>query len=47
MTGSFKAIGGGLGSKNDVELILKSFSIRSQRFLRNVNIFARSRDISV
>ena len=40
-----KAIGGGPRSKIQVDLIRKCFSIRSQRFLRNVNISLRSRDI--
>ena len=38
---------GGPGPKIQVNLIWKCFSIRSQRFLRNVNISHRSRDIHV
>ena len=41
-----KAIGGSW-VKKWCWTYIKEFSMRSQRFLRNVNIFARSRDISV
>ena len=44
-----KAIGGTpiFWVQNDVDFILKYFSLRSQRFLRNVNIFFLARDISI